>query len=93
VKVVPGATSARRSAAIRLAATLAPHIAAQRLTLQRLVGTHWVSLKVASTPKTGVVVFRSTAPTRKGYASYRVVSSSSAALVGAISPITRIRVV
>ena len=91
LKAVPSVTSARRGTTVRVTGLLAPKIARQYVTLQRLVGTKWISLARTLTTSTGAAAFSTKLPATAGYAYYRVVSTSSTALVGGVSPSVRVR--
>lgn len=91
LKAVPAVASAKRGAAVRITGVLAPKVARQYVTLQRLVGTKWVSLVRGLTTTAGTVVFSTKLPTKAGYAYYRVVSTTSTALLGGVSAAVRVR--
>lgn len=88
---VPSATTARRGAVVRVTGVLTPRVAKQYVTLQRLVGKKWVALTRGLTSSTGVVVLATRLPRTAGYSYYRLVSSTSTALVAGASRAVRIR--
>jgi hypothetical protein len=80
----------RKSFAVR--ATLAPKVAGEKLTVQRLSGSRWVTLKTLTTPSSGAVAFALKAAKKKGTYKYRVSKPASAGFPAATGAVLSLKV-
>jgi sugar lactone lactonase YvrE len=81
-----------RKGAFTVRATLAPKVAGEPMSVQRLSGSRWITVKTSTTPATGAVSFALKAAKKKGVYKFRVAKPTSLGFPASTSAVLKLTV-